>query len=915
MNNKLSINSLALSNLRVRRRQYLSLTLGIMMAVFFVSTILLAGQSIFHSAEYRYRQRVGLQDAILMGPGSAGPRELMDTGLFDRVGSAHVIGLEEKAGFAIGYYDDTAEALLARRLVEGRMPRAASEIAMEYGALSQMRADTKVGQSLTIGIKAVAFDQYLPDIEHKVYTLVGILAPQVDYQETNWMRGPNAMQNMPQALVAQGEQPGPGGGEVIHRIVTYKPGVTDDQLTRWGYQTGDYREVKPYSYSLLRGGQGGEFDQHELLRLVVFMGALLILAAGVSIANAFGGMLAERRQQIGMMRAVGATVKQVRALFVREGLILALVTAPVSVGLSYAAVRVLTHFTKGSIDFYAAPWFLPAALVMALSVVCLSALMPLRGRAWASPMQAIRETTLLREKRRVREKPRAHFDVARLMALRHLRLYRSSRMGVSLLIMLSFLMMTAIYASTFDLPADDSGIAYSVSADAPFNAHAYVDVNEKYYYHDVDRRDIEALPLVASVTGRHVYTVLLEREKISPYVSIPGNGMNEHFRMDMAGDRMTQAFGEWYERDREDYQKLLADQELEGPVMVSSLVAVDDDLIEALRPYLCAGDIVPSAIHAGREVLVYAPSEYYVREVIEWSEGYSSASRDLDTEPQPGISYDQIIKNDQFAIGDRLRFTHLMEDAEKEEGDYIREKSNREGVVRQDAEASVGGLLVTQGRGRNTYSDLVGYSAAGTLITSRSGLKAMGLRDLGYTSIGVKLSEPPDEETHQYHRQELEQIAARVDRGRFTDSLQAYADSYQWVVTLVISISAVVFLFFVLSLSLVNNAMTNRVKSEKRAIGTLRAVGAQMKDVLRSYRMQAWIMIGEGALPGLAISALWWIIQITGNNGRRLPAFPALLFTGFAAFLLAMGILTALSLNAQLRQITCASIVENIREL
>ncbi|NLD33463.1 MAG: hypothetical protein GX653_00970, partial [Clostridiales bacterium] len=61
----MSINRLALGSIRVRRKQYLSLWVGIVLAVFFVSTLLLMAQCIYFSFQDRFQQRTGRQDAIL----------------------------------------------------------------------------------------------------------------------------------------------------------------------------------------------------------------------------------------------------------------------------------------------------------------------------------------------------------------------------------------------------------------------------------------------------------------------------------------------------------------------------------------------------------------------------------------------------------------------------------------------------------------------------------------------------------------------------------------------------------------------------------------------------------------------------------------------------------------------------------
>ena len=122
MNGKLSINRLAMGSIRARKKQYVSLWIGIVLAVFFVSSLLLLAQSIYFSFQDRYQQRAGRQDAILRDAEQADPRQMLDSRYVTAVGSVYVIGEEATTGFAIGYYDDTAQDMLYRTLLEGRLP-------------------------------------------------------------------------------------------------------------------------------------------------------------------------------------------------------------------------------------------------------------------------------------------------------------------------------------------------------------------------------------------------------------------------------------------------------------------------------------------------------------------------------------------------------------------------------------------------------------------------------------------------------------------------------------------------------------------------------------------------------------------------------------------------------------------------
>lgn len=153
---------------------------------------------------------------------------------------------------------------------------------------------------------------------------------------------------------------------------------------------------------------GADYYQIEVLALT------LVIAACMGIVNAFSMRLNERRTQIGMLRAVGATRRQIRRIFGREALLIALVSAPLAVGLSCLAVWGICE-AIGYV-FYLTPLFLAADLLISLGCVMLAALFPLMDISRISPMQAVRESALLRMKRRIRVKPKSEFRVPALLA-------------------------------------------------------------------------------------------------------------------------------------------------------------------------------------------------------------------------------------------------------------------------------------------------------------------------------------------------------------------------------------------------------------------------------------------------------------------------------------------------------------------
>lgn len=119
------------------------------------------------------------------------------------------------------------------------------------------------------------------------------------------------------------------------------------------------------------------YDQHLLMIYVFLLVVAAILAAvgGLGIATATASNVLERRREIGILRAIGASPTQVRLLFVAEALAFALASAPPALLLALPASRwagelVGRRLFPGGLVFVAEPWapLLWLALVALLAV-------------------------------------------------------------------------------------------------------------------------------------------------------------------------------------------------------------------------------------------------------------------------------------------------------------------------------------------------------------------------------------------------------------------------------------------------------------------------------------------------------------------------------------------------------------------
>ena len=136
--------------------------------------------------------------------------------------------------------------------------------------------------------------------------------------------------------------------------------------------------------------------------LATMFGLVVLLMAGFIIFNTFRTLIAERRRDIGMLRAVGASQRDVLRLILAEGVIQALTGTVLGliagVGFAYLMVELLSPLwvtfigsPLGNPVFGPLTWIL--GIVLGIVIPVLSAVIPARSASRLTPMDALRPTT------------------------------------------------------------------------------------------------------------------------------------------------------------------------------------------------------------------------------------------------------------------------------------------------------------------------------------------------------------------------------------------------------------------------------------------------------------------------------------------------------------------------------------------
>ncbi|MGB4213496.1 MAG: FtsX-like permease family protein, partial [Dethiobacteria bacterium] len=179
--------------------------------------------------------------------------------------------------------------------------------------------------------------------------------------------------------------------------------------------------------------------------------------------------------------------------------------------------------------------------------------------------------------------------------------------------------------------------------------------------------------------------------------------------------------------------------------------------------------------------------------------------------------------------------------------------------------------------------------------------------------LAIALYESPDPAMEEYLETNLGWIAARTAGVELRSYVAMTRESRQIAYGLLIAAGAILLLFFAICASMINNALSARIRAGRREIGTLRAVGASEQVITRSYLWHLLATFSWGTVIGLAMELAlcgWMLTQEhIAAGAATLPLWEPLLFVA-----LLFGI-CLLNVRSKVGAIFKDSIVENIREL
>lgn len=274
---------------------------------------------------------------------------------------------------------DKALELTPYRVKQGRMPENKNEIVAERWVINEIVKNSKIGDK-------IKFD-------NKDYTLVGILEDDIENQKRN------------EGSIISKDNNINKENAILLVEVNSKTNLkkTVDEISKLG-ELGKF-QLNEYVLTMAGAGNNNSMNTGLYMVVSVIIGIVVISTIAV-IYNSFQISVVERIKQFGLLRAVGATPKQIRKIVLREATILATIGIPIGLLCGIAAIYVINFVFKligGSsvivLKMVIEPKIVAISLVVGLISIYISALVPAFFAGKISPLVAISSrATITKEK-------------------------------------------------------------------------------------------------------------------------------------------------------------------------------------------------------------------------------------------------------------------------------------------------------------------------------------------------------------------------------------------------------------------------------------------------------------------------------------------------------------------------------------
>lgn len=957
MKNKLTVTRLAMGNLRARKKQYTLMIIGIVLAMIFSSAAMFFAVCNEDSAEQLKQRSVGKQDYILRKCNDFDIEPFVKDGSVKSYATFEVIAYgyspddDFDDGMGIAVHNDKSRELSCFHFLEGRYPESENEIAIESDALYRMNiTDAKVGDEITLNLRAANNGSFLEKEVQKTFILSGIISDRrYNYEEWSGLGVGDKCPDYPAAIVYDGATVDIGGKPETIALIDFnheekiKIGLHDthrnniefrDAYRKFLYQSGvksssydvtvfsdvlDGNWIDTRSYALSNDNMLF-YEMETVTTLGSILAVVLAIASCFGVINSFNTNLLERRKQIGMLRAVGATKRQIIKVFGREALLISLICAPISVTTAYLGLKLFSYL-MGEIFIFNPEWYVVIGIGLSgILFVTAAALIPLSHAARVTPMQAIRNTELGRKMKNKKIKSVKDFNAQKLISKRNLVFHRFRQVSESL-ILIATIIVSCFCVSLLEYSVNgySHDYDYRIFND---NARSFSSAFANFYY-DYDKMlddgDIDMIKsnrYMGNATGKMLLSVnWLVDGDYPEYLKVaefnrPENNDKYEYMLETHKETPEEIIEIYNSMDYSDsYKELMETVGYKTEPFGTEIETASEENIRSLEKYLLDGKIDIEKLNSGEEIILVAPEEIvyeieYGKNGFHTSGGHHHINNGLRVYTSVGDYVEIFREKMPFKAGETIKLSILI-NTDRDDRELVEYQSAYNyKYARYDREVKIGAIVY------QSYFEPAVLSSRPSFITTNEGLSEFGC-PIKYEYI--------DADANREITPEIEESLEAFFRAADYDVDNQYRyNEYKKteLIATVSGIASIILLLFCIAASLVNNALTAKIREGKREIGTLRAVGASAKELTMVYIHQLLSMFGMGCGLGFGIyTVVFFTVKLFCLHYLHMEfPFEFRILTAVAICLVLFAV-CSLNLYFKIKKQMKYSIVENIREL
>lgn len=311
------------------------------------------------------------------------------------------------------YMDENAFEMSKLSLSEGSLPEAENEIVVSKRFLNKLGVSAEIGDTLSLYYQVNRADG-LDYAKEKDFVITGFWEEQVQDEEQTAFTSFVSHKLLQEELSEE---------ELKYRFmfrIASADGMTSDEIEDTINQLAEQFGISEDSVRINDDNLWANYVDPSFVPIIVIIVLVIVLAGVITIYSIYYISVGERVQELGKIKAIGATTYQMKRIILTEGMITAGIAIPIGLLVAtiltksvfmiimgtYQADNIIIDTVKslideGSISLYI-PWVYLLVVAVAIITVILSLLHPMKVASGISEVDAMRyhdETSRKKERK------------------------------------------------------------------------------------------------------------------------------------------------------------------------------------------------------------------------------------------------------------------------------------------------------------------------------------------------------------------------------------------------------------------------------------------------------------------------------------------------------------------------------------